>query len=1072
MGLGSMISNNGKEVAVVAYNNSDGTHTVDFYLDGEKTALSKINLPGTINGFKALKTSGGGWTWDGNYVGFKNLSVGTVSESNDATVQVALDRLNIDPIAQSKVTLPETVNDSISDNKITWSTTNTDIVRDDGTVIKSPENVTDVKFKATVNVKGKDVTAEKTVKILPAALKGGETFGEHTLGDKNLFGDNYDFSKGYDGWSTGANVNMSEAGFKLVTSNDVKYVSPSTSDLGTDKIGSIKKTVPVTMGKTYLLAVTANKLNKDYSGVKAGATEETKKFSNDEWSRQTYEFVAQAPEVTIHFRWMTKDVSAISSIELYEETDVEAYTFEKIEYPANGVEYTTIGLNDLPFPDTATATYKNKSDATFTYAAPLNWDIEEKITGSTNEAVELTGTYSFDGQSGHYNVKLNVLPEMFKIDGEMKKDSRKTFPNNLIIDKGILAAEFDFTTTNVNNVWIYLSEGNNEYGQGGAGFGLGKVSNSATQALQLGSSEPNNHSTEEISEAILKNDTKYHVVMQLNMDNHTYGVSVFDPSGSVIHDDLKTGKHNFRQDQPINTLRVCSGGGPTISNIRFYTDRTIISYKEGDKVLGQKAVDPNSEYSARTYYSDGDKAIYNFADGNSGDGERIVEVTAVKDDTKVPASKDGFFTPNDSDFEPYINSANENDICVYGATDADKFGLLAKILEKDPSAKGDGTVSSTKPTKKTRVGYVVFKAPEGFKKGDKATLTLNAYKSEGVKGSKLVAIPTDYDIGDTKDGTSITGFDLQAKEEYYFSDALDDNPTGPVTIDVTGVQADENGNIKLLIAVPNGVIWFSIMERAGFNGTHEGKVAYIEVTPVEHPDDVTAELGWNNTDKKFAINVKYGAKPGDAVVVNGEEQKADGEGLTISTDLTNKVYTVAASLKGAWSDTIKTSIYSLVVDAIMADDSAETNPDKIKAASEVISAGGIYLNGDKLDDTTDKIIDYNKEENTVTMSDAAQALKIGFTVVDGNVYLGSGENVNETAATANVNEAGKVYKKATIDIEKNTITFAAEDAYDEVATNEAITLSLDAVNIEFVETLVEELEAAGADADIALTPEL
>ena len=33
-------------------------------------------------------------------------------------------------------------------------------------------------------------------------------------------------------------------------------------------------------------------------------------------------------------------------------------------------------------------------------------------------------------------------------------------------------------------------------------------------------------------------------------------------------------------------------------------------------------------------------------------------------------------------------------------------------------------------------------------------------------------------------------------------------------------------------------------------------------------------------------------------------------------------------------------------------------------------------------------------------------------------------------------------------------------------------ITLDAVNIEFVETLVEELEAAGADADIALTPEL
>ena len=69
-------------------------------------------------------------------------------------------------------------------------------------------------------------------------------------------------------------------------------------------------------------------------------------------------------------------------------------------------------------------------------------------------------------------------------------------------------------------------------------------------------------------------------------------------------------------------------------------------------------------------------------------------------------------------------------------------------------------------------------------------------------------------------------------------------------------------------------------------------------------------------------------------------------------------------------------------------------------------------------------------------------------------------------------EVYKVYAKLEIDTDNNTVTlsepignYAGELAY-------AITLSLEEVNIEFIETLINESEAADADAEQDFIPEL
>ena len=243
----------------------------------------------------------------------------------------------------------------------------------------------------------------------------------------------------------------------------------------------------------------------------------------------------------------------------------------------------------------------------------------------------------------------------------------------------------------------------------------------------------------------------------------------------------------------------------------------------------------------------------------------------------------------------------------------------------------------------------------------------------------------------------------------------------------------------------------------------------------------TAFLGWDAENNGFTVNFSGKSKDATAIRVYHENAESgimeplgtyteldDNTGVAVYTPNTNRIYSAAFSDgTNVGTASAKTSIYSLVIEEILKSDGGESaSAARIAAANKVISAGGVYLDDGKLTAESSKIMKY--EGDTLSMNtEVLKGLEIGFTVKDGVIYLGSN---NSELVEATGGDTGKVYKTLKIDTVNNTITFG--EAYGDAASTEALTLSLDSVNIEFVETLVQELEASGADAVADFLPEL
>ena len=283
----------------------------------------------------------------------------------------------------------------------------------------------------------------------------------------------------------------------------------------------------------------------------------------------------------------------------------------------------------------------------------------------------------------------------------------------------------------------------------------------------------------------------------------------------------------------------------------------------------------------------------------------------------------------------------------------------------------------------------------------------------------------------------------------------------------------KNNTIDALVCMNNG--------EDDTSGTKDDsiEVTNIQVHHAEVPAAPTAELGWNGTD--FTINfdggkagqtikVYHEAKAGGTLEAVTEEAPAeltgDQTGIAITPENTNRIYaaSIVDAVEGVRSGAV--SLYSLVVDEILKVQDEETIPETKKSAlNKIIADGGIYYSTEnQLDSVTDKILDLSGAETetlTVEVVGKAKTLGLGFILKGNTIYVGS----TAIANTLEGAEDGKVYTQLSINKSTGTITLDA-------GTAEAITLSLDSVNIEFVETLIEELEAEGADAAQDFIPEL
>ena len=177
-------------------------------------------------------------------------------------------------------------------------------------------------------------------------------------------------------------------------------------------------------------------------------------------------------------------------------------------------------------------------------------------------------------------------------------------------------------------------------------------------------------------------------------------------------------------------------------------------------------------------------------------------------------------------------------------------------------------------------------------------------------------------------------------------------------------------------------------------------------------------------------------------------------GVSASAKVDNDAYeAVAADIANA------TTLYEEVLKDLADGGYKETDTldtARLANANAVIGRGGLAAISD-LPEIQSKIM--KAEGNTVTVIDPFKTLGIGFMYNENQLYIGS------VAATGGEN--GRVYRSLTL--QDGAVTLG--DPVD-VTGQEAVTLSLDAVQIEYVETLIESLETEDTGSEADFIPEL
>ncbi len=589
---------------------------------------------------------------------------------------------------------------------------------------------------------------------------------------------------------------------------------------------------------------------------------------------------------------------------------------------------------------------------------------------------------------------------------------------------------------------------------------------------------------------------KYRVYITVDTDAHTFTAQMIDSKGnSVFSSNSDTGategKYSFRNSDfnILNTLSVvlynaqldaetADENAVNVENFRIsWTDKdkynvTTFKYKTVDdevvKVL-KKSVNANDSIKADAY-----EAKVNAEGKLSASGNYIYKTDGGSEITNAVA---GGESTSDVIMEKLTNAAVdgfEKDTVI--EVNGEKYKIVSgeNLIPNGNFAEGflgwyDKKGNELKSDTWWDYGNGVLKHTkvENGNGADEAKL----YTYWDVKpATTYVLTMKTKNIGDTKYGVINTPGTTQDSDRPKISANHSE-----LTADNFAFDSGEGGRVG---------VEFRWMQA----DTELSDFGLFEAIHLERPAAPEATLGWDGESSKFTIN--YTGEAGQTVKVYHEAETGDGtmsevsvgskvltedqSTVAVKTENTNRIYT--ATITKVVEDTAieslqsaKTSIYKLVVDEIFADgEGTAIDPDKKDAINDVITKGGIYYETGLTDATTEgqkifESIEVVDNTVTITVNGTAAGYGLGF-VLDSEGKICFGSEAKE--ATYSGEKPEKAADKLTINTQDNTITLL------NTSTQEAITLSLDSVNIEFVETLIEELEADGADAAQDFVPEL
>ncbi|MBQ8002987.1 MAG: BNR-4 repeat-containing protein, partial [Clostridia bacterium] len=598
-------------VAMVVYNNGDNsTHTVDYYVNGEKV-YTQDSLAGTISGFKSIQGHNGWWSnW--SHIGFADLTISTVINS-ETTVEVSAVYTAGDRTVKTETKrYDSTKADSVTFPAFTYSANGENTLYTANAVTLSESDT--VTMDAVANVGEYE--------------SGGVVAYEGTQYDvltENLV-PNSDFAYGLAGWYACSGNAATETNF---TVNDgsvtIKNGGGSASD------AALYRAWDVEVGKTYFLT-----FNTDTASEWARVTEDDIiAYAEDSTTinvlkgtntvvkgKNNLVFTATREYVRVNFAWC--EGVTVSDFGLYEITEAEAVIDEDIKKVAPLADVVALEDDVVVLPSTVQV----EGTLGSLVEGAIIWDEPESYTLGETALVEGEVSALFASNSAAIKYPVTISVTVYPYDHEVQtfwhagddSNSANFGMYNYLgnYNGGVIIADTQFKIKSGSNQLIMYGNGaSNAFGNTGA----------LVRMMQAGASTPFEYydGSWKQSAVVPAYSTTYTLRTTIDVTNKTYELKISANGGEW--ESITPGKCAFRNASLESIDRMIYSGALTmishktawISGFSYvnveYVDENGISIRDGYKAKTATGID-YYDYSAPKLIESGD-ALYILSDVDS-----------------------------------------------------------------------------------------------------------------------------------------------------------------------------------------------------------------------------------------------------------------------------------------------------------------------------------------------------------------------------------------------------------------------------------------------------------------------
>ncbi|MBR5536261.1 MAG: hypothetical protein IKU60_06405, partial [Clostridia bacterium] len=375
------------DCAIVATNNGDGTHNVEYYVAGSVVS-TVTNKSGTVNGFGGITSSNGRWSTVWNHIGFGDLTIGAVYPASATQVEVSVGYTADGQVVKTINGRYDTTNQSgLALDAFTYAPNG-------GNYIYTAESTT-MAESGTIAMTRQENWAGKAIgeQVTSGGIK-------YQIASGNLI-PNGNFAQGTTGWYAG---NGAVATF--FTSNGDGTMTTTSGGGAGATAGALYRAWKVEPGKTYAYTYYSSgggsyHITSLKDSVGATAADGTKLIQGTAGSDNLVVFTPAEGQnyIQISCRWLgTSDT--FGNFGLYELEEVIETTADTVKAGMDAISLPLATKTSIELPETSADPYGYESTITWTSSHPEVMSATGAVTAPSDiTVVTMTPSTTYNGST-------------------------------------------------------------------------------------------------------------------------------------------------------------------------------------------------------------------------------------------------------------------------------------------------------------------------------------------------------------------------------------------------------------------------------------------------------------------------------------------------------------------------------------------------------------------------------------------------------------------------------------------------------------------------------------------------